>query len=95
MPHPVPPGILSGRIYAADSRQPFIEYPGYNGGSDWGSVAVDPENGILVANYNDMANFNRMITRAEADKRGMKPIYEPNPSGGEGGGGGAVQTGSP
>ena len=77
----------------ADSR--FVEYPSYNGGSDWGSVAVDPEKGVVVANYNNMANFDRMITRAEADKRGMRPIYEPNPSGGEGGGGGAVQTGSP
>ncbi len=75
----------------ADHR--FIEYPSYNGGSDWGSVAVDPQKGIIIANYNNMANFDRMITRAEADKDGMKPIYEPNPNSGEGGG--AVQVGSP
>jgi quinoprotein glucose dehydrogenase len=56
----------------------YIEYPGYNGGSDWGSVAVDPVRGILVANYNNMANYNRLLTRAEADKLGLKPINVPH-----------------
>ncbi len=46
----------------------YIEYPGYNGGSDWGSVAIDAERGILVANYNDMPNYNRLIPREEAEK---------------------------
>lgn len=55
----------------------FIQYPGYNGGSDWGSVAVDTERGILVANYNDMPNFNRLLTREEADERGLAPINVP------------------
>lgn len=54
--------------------KPFIEYPGYNGGSDWGSVAVDPQSGVLVANYNDMPNYNQLIPRTEADKIGLKPI---------------------
>ncbi|AKH98887.1 quinoprotein glucose dehydrogenase [Hoeflea sp. IMCC20628] len=70
----------------------WIQYPGYNGGSDWGSVAVDVERGILIANYNDMPNYNRLIPREEADKQGIKPINE----GGEGGGGEAgAQAGSP
>lgn len=55
-------------------NQPFIEYPGYNGGSDWGSVAVDTDSGVLVANYNDMPNFNQLIPRKEADQMGFKPI---------------------
>lgn len=54
----------------------WIQYPGYNGGSDWGGIAVDPERGIVVANYNDMPNHNRLIPRAEADAAGLKPIYE-------------------
>ena len=74
----------------ADRR--WIQYPGYNGGSDWGSVAVDVERGILIANYNDMPNYNRLIPREEADEQGIKPINE----GGEGGGGEAgAQAGSP
>jgi quinoprotein glucose dehydrogenase len=47
-----------------------IEYPGYNGGTDWGSVAVDPQRGVIVANYNDMPNYNRLVPRATADKKG-------------------------
>ena len=64
----------------ADRR--WIQYPGYNGGSDWGSLAVDVERGILVANYNDMPNFNRLIPREEAEERGARSIAEGgNPEG--------------
>jgi len=65
-----------GEYTAPTADKPYIEYPGYNGGSDWGSVAVDPVRGILVANYNDTANYNRLIPRAKADAEGMRPIYE-------------------
>src|SRR5690606_37408692 len=41
----------------------WIEYPGYNGGSDWGGAAVDPRRGVIVANYNDMPNHNRLVSR--------------------------------
>ncbi len=58
------------------SDRPWIQYPGYNGGSDWGGVAVDPVRGILIANYNDTPNFNRLVPRAEADAAGLVPIYE-------------------
>jgi len=51
----------------------WIEYPSYNGGSDWGGVAVDPVRGVIVANYNDMPNYNRLIPRAEADRKGWAP----------------------
>jgi len=74
--------------------KPFIEYPGYNGGSDWGSVAVDEADGIIVANYNDMPNYDQMIPREEADKRGWRPIDAlGGPTTGEGEG--AVQAGAP
>ncbi|MGX1097779.1 membrane-bound PQQ-dependent dehydrogenase, glucose/quinate/shikimate family [Amorphus sp. MBR-141] len=69
----------------------WIQYPGYNGGQDWGSMAVDTKNGILIANYNDMPNFNRLIPRAEADKEGVKPIFVAGTSKGEAG----PQWGSP
>jgi len=55
------------------SDKPWIQYPGYNGGSDWGSVAVDTERGIIVANYNDIPNYNRLVPREEVE--GV-PIYE-------------------
>ena len=47
-----------------------IQYPGYNGGTDWGSVAVDPMRGVIVANYNDMPNYVRLVPRAQADAKG-------------------------
>ncbi len=65
-----------GQYTAPTVDKPYIEYPGYNGGSDWGSVAVDPVRGILIANYNDTPNFNRLVPRAKANAEGMKPIYE-------------------
>ncbi len=55
----------------------WIQYPGYNGGSDWGSLAIDPVRGIILANYNDMPNHNRLIPREEADAAGLRAINEP------------------
>lgn len=64
-------------IYTAPTTETsWIQYPGYNGGSDWGGIAVDPVRGLIVANYNDMPNYNRLIPRAEADEAGLKPIYD-------------------
>ena len=65
-----------GEYTAPTVDKPYIEYPGYNGGSDWGSVAVDPARGILVANYNDTVNFNRLVPRAKANAEGIEPIYK-------------------
>lgn len=69
----------------------WIQYPGYNGGQDWGSMAIDVERGILIANYNDMPNYNRLVPRAEADADGVRPIFSPEGPGGEAG----PQLGSP
>lgn len=60
----------------------WIEYPGYNGGSDWGSLAIDPNRGVIIANYNDTPNYNRLIPRADADKEGLFPIGDPRRQGG-------------
>lgn len=75
----------------------WIQYPGYNGGSDWGGVSLDPQRGVIIANYNDMPNYNRLVPRAEADRRGWFPRDDPRKS--EGGssaeGEGAPQMGVP
>jgi quinoprotein glucose dehydrogenase len=47
-----------------------IQYPGFMGGSDWGGIAVDPTRGVVIANYNDMPNYVRLVPRAEADRLG-------------------------
>jgi len=60
----------------------WIQYPGYNGGQDWGSMAVDVERGVLIANYNDMPNYNRLIPREEAPNARaiFEPEYDPDAS---------------
>lgn len=63
--------------------QHWIQYPGYNGGNDWGSVAVDIERGLLIANYNDTPNHNRLVPREEADAAGLVPIYDSGAGQGE------------
>ena len=58
--------------------QPWIQFPGYNGGVDWGGIAVDPENNIMITNYNNMPNYNQLIPREEVDAMGVLPITDPN-----------------
>jgi quinoprotein glucose dehydrogenase len=65
----------AGYLTPPSSDRPWIQYPGYNGGSDWGSVAIDPVRRLLIANYNDIPNRSRLIPRATADKMGVQPIY--------------------
>lgn len=72
-----------------------IEYPGYNGGSDWGGIAVDPRRGIIVANYNDMPNYNILVPRAEADRLGWAPRDEVRGDMGGAEGAGDPQQGTP
>lgn len=59
------------------SDRRWIQYPGYNGGSDWGGVAVDPRRGLIIANYNDMPNYNRLVPRKEATEKGWYPRGHP------------------
>jgi len=58
-----------GMYTAPTSDRRWIQYPGYNGGPDWGGIAVDTARGIVVANYNDMPNYNRLVPRKIADER--------------------------
>lgn len=57
--------------------QHWLQFPGYNGGNDWGSLAVDPEAGVIIANYNNMPNYNRLVPREEVDRLGVVPINVP------------------
>ena len=84
-----------GQYTPPTSDRYWIQYPGYNGGSDWGGIAVDPTRGIIVANYNDMPNHNRLIPREEADEAGLKPINAPGAGGETPLGEAGPQTGSP
>jgi membrane-bound PQQ-dependent dehydrogenase (glucose/quinate/shikimate family) len=58
--------------YAGDFTPPgtdrTIFYPGSAGGSNWGSVTIDPVRGLMIANTLYMADIGRLIPRAEADR---------------------------
>ncbi|NDV87732.1 PQQ-binding-like beta-propeller repeat protein [Aurantimonas aggregata] len=58
--------------------RPWIQFPGYNGGVDWGGVAVDPEKRIMITNYNNMPNYNQLVPREEVEELGVLPITDPN-----------------
>lgn len=73
----------------------WIQYPGYNGGSDWGGVSLDPLRGVIIANYNDMPNYNRLVPRAEANRRGWFPREDPRKPKGDPKDEGAAQIGVP
>lgn len=83
-------------IFTPPTTSPhYIEYPGYNGGSDWGGIAVDPTRGVIVANYNDMPNYNRLVPRKEANKLGWTPRDQTRGRIGGVEGAGDPQAGSP
>lgn len=65
--------------------KPWIEYPGNNGGSDWGSISVDVHNGVIISNYNDLPSYSKLIPRAVDDAMGVfwmgDPRYKKPPPG--------------
>jgi quinoprotein glucose dehydrogenase len=60
-------------IYTPPGVTPFIQYPGILGGIEWSSVSVDAGRGLMVVNASRIANYARLIPRAEADREGRKP----------------------
>jgi len=81
-----------GEFTPAGIEKPWIEFPGYNGGSDWGGVAYDANRAILIANWNNTPMYDQLVSRAEADRLGLKSIDDPaySPSGGGAEGNGAM-----
>ncbi|MAI79427.1 MAG: quinoprotein glucose dehydrogenase [Deltaproteobacteria bacterium] len=47
----------------------WMGYPSYFGGSNWGSVAIDPDRKLLITNTSQMASRLRLIPRAEFEAR--------------------------
>ncbi len=77
------------------SDKPWIQYPGYNGGSDWGSVAVDTERGIIIANYNDVPNYNQLVPREDVTSLPIDEKASGNDTGGHAEGAADPQAGAP
>jgi quinoprotein glucose dehydrogenase len=56
---------ISDGIYTPPGLTDTIGYPGFAGGSNWGSLAGDPNRGIVVMNLNLIAVATRLIPRDE------------------------------
>ncbi len=54
--------------FTPPSTRKTIFYPGSVGGSNWGSVTVDPLRDLMVTNTLYIADIGRMIPREEADR---------------------------
>ncbi len=65
---------FDGDMTPLSTGRDTLTWPGYLGGIDWGGVSVDPRRGLMIVNNNQVANYNRLITRAEADRRGIRPM---------------------
>lgn len=53
---------------------PSIQYPAYIGGMEWGGVAVDKGRDIMIVPTNYLPNYVQLVTRAEADRMGLRPF---------------------
>jgi quinoprotein glucose dehydrogenase len=59
--HMTPPGV-----------RPFINYPGYAGGTNWGGIAIDPQRMLMVINVNRFAMYGQLVPVAEYGKTAAK-----------------------
>ncbi|SOC18386.1 quinoprotein glucose dehydrogenase [Alloalcanivorax xenomutans] len=85
-----------GMYTPPNADRPWIEFTGYNGGSDWGSVALDPSRGVMIANYNITPNYNRLVPRELANQYGWLPRGEGDAKDhGDAEGAGDPQAGTP
>jgi quinoprotein glucose dehydrogenase len=57
--------LRSEGVFTPPSFEGSVIFPGTAGGSNWGSVAWDPERGLLVANTSRIANTIRLARRDE------------------------------
>ncbi len=63
--------LRSEGIYTPPSLQGTVEWPGYSGGSNWGSVSFDPAHQLVIANTNRLPFVVQLIKRDE-----LKATYE-------------------
>ena len=60
-----------GTLTPVGLGSPTIFDPGYSGGFNWGSVSINVDRGILVANWMRLPSRVELLTRADAAARGF------------------------
>jgi len=59
--------LRSEGIFTPASLGGSVQFPGSAGGANWGSVSIDPENGVLFVNQSHLPSVITLIPRAEYD----------------------------
>lgn len=57
-----------GKMFIPPGRQTAIEFPGLDGGAEWGGSSFDAESGLFYINANEMAWKMTMVDRKPAPK---------------------------
>lgn len=65
---------FDGDMTPLGTQKPSIIWPGYLGGVDWGGISVDKARGLMIVNNNQVANYDHLITRADANRMGVRPM---------------------
>ncbi|MFC3201738.1 PQQ-binding-like beta-propeller repeat protein [Alteromonas oceani] len=61
--------ISEGLFVPFTTDQPTVIFPGFDGGAEWGGAAVDPDQGVIFINSNDIAWTGSMVEATQhADK---------------------------
>jgi len=66
-----------GAMTPPTADRPWINSPGWMGGSDWGSVSIDESRNVLVAVSMRMSNYTRFVTPQEAQGITEKSLITP------------------
>lgn len=71
-------------MFAPQSKQGTVIFPGFDGGAEWGGPAVDPTTGILYVNANEMAWVMEILDVEEVEpqavsyKQAGEVLYQQN-----------------
>ena len=55
-------------VFTPPSTKGWIQFPSFMGASNWGSVSIDSQRGIMIANTTQAAALMKLIPRKEADE---------------------------
>lgn len=86
---------FEGTLTPVGVDRPTITWPGYLGGINWGSVSVDPVQQLMIVNSTHVMMYNQLLSRSDADAKGITPISSSNGGKGNRIGLKAAQAGTP
>ncbi len=62
--------------FTPPGETPSLQWPGYYGGMNWGSAAIDERSGYLIVNDTRSGQKVQLVPRAQADKAGAAASHD-------------------